>query len=123
MGKGREIYDKQLSYLMRGDIEGMLRDQYTDDCELVTFEFVLKGREQLYQYLAIDSPAKMGQVLNLQTTHIVDTDDTVIFNAIVDSEKMGRFIARDALYIKDDRIHRHIALTLPPEVDRELWNQ
>ena len=123
MSKGMDVYNKQLQYLLAGDIDGLLRDQYTDDCELVTFEFVLKGKDALKQYLAVDSPAKMGQVLGMKTTHIVATDDTIIFNAIVDSEKMGRFIARDALYLRGDRIHRHIALTLPPPVDQSLWDQ
>jgi hypothetical protein len=121
VSKGLEVYNKQLEYLLRGDIDGLLRDQYTDDCELVTFEFVLKGKEAIGQYLKVDSPAKSGKVLGLKTTHFVTTDDCVIFNAIVESEKLGRFIARDAFYIKDDRIHRHIALTIPPEADKELW--
>ncbi|NCC36518.1 MAG: hypothetical protein EOM24_31575 [Chloroflexia bacterium] len=121
MAKGQEIYDKQLAYLMRGDIDGLLRDQYSDDCELVTFDFVLKGREAIGHYLKVDSPAKSGQILGLKTTHFVATEDCVIFNAIAESEKLGRFIARDVLYIKDDRIHRHIALTLPPEADQALW--
>ncbi len=123
MSIGLEVYNRQLAYLLRGDIDGLLRDQYTDDCELVTFEFVLKGKEAIGQYLKVDSPAKSGQILGLKTTHFVTTDDCVIFNAVVESEKMGRFIARDVLYIKDERIHRHIALTLPPEVDRALWEQ
>ena len=120
---GMEVFQKQLDYLGRGDIDGLLRDQYTDDCELVTFEFVRKGKDQLRQYLAVDSPAKMGAVRGMEVTHVVATDDTVIFNAIIDSEKMGRFIARDALTLKDGRIHRHIALTLPPDVDRGQWTQ
>jgi hypothetical protein len=121
MSIGQEVYDRQLQYLLRGDIDGLLRDQYTDDCELVTFEFVLKGKEAIGQYLKVDSPAKSGKVLGLTTTHFVTTDDCVIFNAIVESEKLGRFIARDVLYIRDERIHRHVALTLPPDVDRALW--
>jgi hypothetical protein len=121
VGKGLDVYNKQLEYLMRGDIDGLLRDQYTDDCELVTFEFVLKGREAIGQYLKVDSPAKSGKILGLKTTHFLATDDCVLFNAIVESEKLGRFIARDVLYLKDDRIHRHIALTVPPDGDKELW--
>jgi hypothetical protein len=120
---GMEVFQAQLGYLGRGDIDGLLRDQYTDDCELVTFEFVLKGKEEIKQYLAVDSPAKMGAVLGMKITHVVATDDTIIFNGIVDSEKMGRFIARDALTLKGNRIHRHIALTLPPDVDQGQWTQ
>lgn len=123
MAKGDEIYAQQLAYLMRGDIDGMLRDQYTDDCELVTFDFVLKGREAIGHYLKVDSPEKSGQILGLKTVNFVATDDCIIFNAIVDSEKLGRFIARDVLYLQGDRIHRHIALTIPPEADRALWEQ
>ena len=41
----------------------------------------------------------------------------IIFNAAVKSENLGTFIARDALYLRDGKIYRHIALTLPPGVD------
>lgn len=121
MSKGQDVYNRQLQYLMSGDIDGLLRDQYTDDCELVTFEFVLQGRAAIAHYLKVDSPAKSGQILGLKTTHFVATDDCVLFDAIVESEKLGRFIARDVLFIKDERIHRHVALTLPPEADKDLW--
>ena len=122
MSKGLEVFQKQMGYIQRGDVDGMLRDQYTDDCEMVTFEFVLKGKEALSHYLKVDSPAKAGQIRGFKTVHLDATDDCVIFVAIVESEKLGRFIARDAFYLREDRIHRHISLTLPPTADRPLWD-
>lgn len=121
MGKGLDFYNEQLGYMARGDIAGLLRDHYHEDAELVTFEFTLKGIDAIYTYLTEDSPAKMGKALGMETTHFAESDDVVIFNAKVNSEKMGLFVARDVFYFKDAKVYRHIALTLPPDSDRALW--
>lgn len=121
MGKGLDYFNEHLGYMARGDIAGLLRDHYYEDAELVTFEFVLKGTDAIEHYLTVDSPAKMGKALGMEVTHFAESDDVIIFNAKVNSEKLGLFIARDVLYLKDGKVFRHIALTLPPEADRALW--
>lgn len=118
MGKGLEFFQKQMDYIGKGDIDGLLRDHYHDDTEMVTFEFVLKGKEALRKYLTVDSPAKSGKVLGFEVIEFAESDDVILFTAVVKSEKLGTFKARDSLYLRDGKVYRHIALTLPPEKDR-----
>ena len=117
MGMAEDFFQEHLEYIGRGDVDGLLRDHYHDECELITFEFVLKGKEALKKYLTEDNPAKMGKVVGMETTHLVGSDDVVMFTAKVTGEKIGSFYARDAFYLKDGKIFRQIAMTLPPDVD------
>jgi len=47
----------------------------------------------------------------------------IIFTSSVNSENLGVFIARDALYVKNGKVFRHIALTLPPEKDKGIYER
>jgi len=51
-----------------------------------------------------------------------ESDDVIIFTSSVNSANLGVFIARDALYVKDGKVFRHIALTLPPEADKKIYD-
>jgi hypothetical protein len=118
--KPAEFFAEHGGYISRGDIEGLMRDHYHDDAEMVTFDFNLKGKEAIKNSLMKDSPAKMGKVLGMNVAHLAGSDDVVIFTAEITSEKLGTFVARDAFYVVNGKIKRHIALTLPPEKDSEL---
>ena len=117
MGKGLDFYNKQLEYMTSGDLDGLMENHYHDDAEMVSFEFVLKGREAIKKYIGEDEPAQAGKILSFETVHFAESDDVILFTAKVNSEKMGTFIARDALYLRDGKIARHISLTLPPDKD------
>lgn len=117
MSKGRDFLDRHIRYLREGDIEDMMRDHYTEDCELVTFEFTLKGRQAVGRYLGEDEPRQAGQITGMDEVAFAESDDVIIFTFVMHSEKMGNFVARDALYLRDGKIARHIALTLPPGKD------
>ena len=118
--KPAEFFAEHGAYISKGDIEGLMRAHYHDDAEMVTFEFNLKGKEAIKNYLMKDSPAKMGKVLGMNVVHLAGSDDVVIFTAEVTSEKLGTFVARDAFYVLNGKIKRHITLTLPPEKDARL---
>ena len=117
MSKGLDFYNQQLAYLTAGDVEGLMRDLYHEDAEMVSFEFVLKGREAIKKYLAEDEPAQAGKILSFETVHFAESDDVIMFTARVQSEKMGTFIDRDALCLREGKVARHLSLTLPPDKD------
>lgn len=117
MSKGREFLDRHVAYIARGDIAGLMRDHYHDDAEMVTFEFVLKGKDAIQEYLAGRMPAQAGQVRGVELAHFAESSDCIMFTSVVDSENLGPFVARDTFYLRDGKILRHIAMTLPPDKD------
>ncbi len=120
MNKGEAFYQQMLGYLSSGAIDGMMKECYHDAAEMVTFDFVLKGKEAIRQYLAVDEPAQMGEVQGLNTDYFTASDDVVIFKASVKGSKMGTVKADDALYLKEGKVYRHIALTIPPN-ETKAW--
>lgn len=118
MTKGEKFYQDHVNYLANGDVDGLIRDHYHEDAEMVTFEFVLKGREAIGNYLK-ESPKKTGNVLGMSTDYFAESDDVIIFKASVKTEKFGTIKADDALYLEDGKIRRHIALTIPPDEAKE----
>jgi ketosteroid isomerase-like protein len=114
---GQDFLNRHVELLSKGDIDGLIREHYHDDAELVTFEFTRKGKDAIASYLGVEEPAQAGQVSNMEIIAQAESDDTIVFTAIVTSKKMGRFVARDAMYVKDGKVLRHIALTLPPDKD------
>jgi len=119
MSFGEDFFKKHIEYVSKGDIDGLIANNYHEEAEMVTFDFVLKGKEQIKKYLKEDSPKETGQVLGMDLDYFVATDDTILFKASVRTEKFGTIKADDALYLKDGKIFRHIALTIPPEKTKE----
>lgn len=119
MTRGEKFYQDHVNYVAKGDIDGLLRDHYHEDAEMVTFEFVLKGREAIGKYLKEDAPKVTGKVLGMSTDYFAESDDVIMYKASVKTEKFGTIKADDAFYLKDGKILRHIALTISPEKTRE----
>jgi len=121
MDWGERFLDEHVKYLQSQDIDGLMKNHYHDDAELVTFEFVLKGKEAIRQYLAVDQPRQSGKILGMKMDAYFESNDVIMFTSSVNSENLGVFIARDAFYVKDGKVLRHIALTLPPKIDKEIY--
>jgi hypothetical protein len=119
MTKGEEIYQDILGYIGKGDIDGLMRDLYHDDAEMVTFEFILKGKNAIKKYLEVDEPRITGKVLGMTTDYFTASDDVIMFKASVKTEKFGTIKADDALFLKEGKVFRHIALTIPPDATKE----
>jgi len=119
MTYGEELFKKQVEYISKGDYDGLVANLFHDEAEMVTFEFVLKGKEAILKYLKIDSPNITGKILGMSIDYYTTTDDLVLFKASVKTEKFGTIKADDVLYIKDGKIFRHIALTVPPDKIKE----
>lgn len=121
---GQDFLSSHMGYLSRGDIDGLMREHYHDDAEMVTFEFVAKGKEAIKQYLTTTEPTQAGAISGLEVKAFAESEDCILFTALVRSEKMGDFVARDALYVQGGKVLRHIALTLPPGTDlKSQWRE
>jgi len=123
MSWGQDFLNEHVGYLQSGDFDGLMENHYHEDAELVTFEFTKYGKAAIKQYLSVDQPEQSGKVLGMTMDAYAESDDTIIFTATVTSEKLGVFVARDALFVKDGKVLRHIALTLPPEADKEIYKK
>lgn len=122
--KGKDFYKEQLGYLATNDIDGLLRDHYHKDAVMVTFDGIRRGHAELKQYF-VNTLASMGKITGLTTEFFCETEDVIIFKATVTDEKRGTVKADNALYMKDGKIYRHIALTILPNFNYEkagvLW--
>ena len=121
MTPGQKFLKKHTEYIAKGDIDGLLRDHYHDNAEMVTYEFTLKGKKAIKKYLTVDGPAKSGKILGFTMNHFVESKDVISFTATIKSEKLGVFIARDTFFLRDGKVYRHIALTVPPDKDLALY--
>jgi hypothetical protein len=119
MSYGEELFQKHIDFVSKGDIDGLMANNYHDDVEMVTFEFILKGKEAIAKYMKEDAPKITGQILGMSLDYFTATDDLILFKASVKTEKFGIIKSDDALYLKDGKVFRHIALTIPPEATKE----
>jgi hypothetical protein len=117
MGKAEEFYNRHLEYLQRGDIDGLLRDQYHDDAEMVTFDATLQGKEAIKRHVMEVESARTGTVYGAERAFFAASDDCVLLTEKIHSEKLGTHIARVVFYFRDGKVYRHVALTLPPDKD------
>jgi len=118
MTPGEKFYQEHGGYIARGDIDGLMRDHYHEDAKMVSFEFLLEGREAIGNYLK-ESPRLTGQILGVSTERFAESDNVLMFKASIKTEKFGTIKADDIFCLEDGKIRRHIALTIPPEKTKE----
>ena len=116
MGKGKDFYKEQLAMMASGRIDELVEKHYHEDAVMVTFDGIRSGREELKKYY-VDTLKLMGNITYLATEYFAETEDVVIFKSVITSDGRGTVNADNALYMKDGKIWRHIALTLLPDID------
>ena len=136
MTKGEEFFQKLSSYRAKSDIEGMVDNLYHEDIELVCFPDtlwpadgpeilprtpdsvpVIKGKEAVKNYL-MKKPKIQGKVLGMSLDYFAASDDVVIYRGTIKTEHS--FVkSEEAWHLKDEKMYRHIMLTLPPDKTRE----
>jgi hypothetical protein len=116
MGMGKDFYEEQLRLMSSGDIDALLDQHYHPDAVMVTFDGIRRGREELKKYY-VDTLKIMGKITYLKTEFFNETEDVIIFKAVITSEGRGTVHADNGLYLRDGKIYRHIALTILPDAD------
>ncbi len=102
---GRELYERQLRFLLDKDAEGLIDANYTDDAELVSFQNTVKGAAALKEYFK-GYIAMLGDLVVESTDRFAETGDAVFFEATVRSA-LGRAHVYDAWVLRDGRIAVH----------------
>lgn len=107
----REFYEAQIRYLVAGDIEGLIDSQYTDDATLVSFDNHIHGNAALKEHFKgyLDM---LGTLEVVSTDKFVETDDTIFFEATVNSN-FGQAKVFDAWVLRDGRISHHFTGVYP----------
>lgn len=102
---GRELYDRQIQFLISKDVDGLIDTNYTPDAELISFQNVVKGRDALKEYFR-GYVQMLGDLVVESTDKFVETADAVFFEATVRSA-LGRVRVYDAFVLREGRISHH----------------
>ncbi len=102
---GRAFYERQLDYLQRKDIDGLIEEQYTPDAVLISFDTVVSGREALKEHFR-SYLEMLGHLTVKSTDKFVATDDSIFFEATV-STNLGEARVFDSWVLRDGKIRRH----------------
>ena len=103
--RGRELYDRQIQFLVDKDVDGLIETNYAPDAELISFQTVVKGREALRTYFR-GYIEMLGDIVVESTDKFAETDDAIFFEATVRSA-LGRVRVYDAWVLRDGQITHH----------------
>ena len=109
-GRGREFFQEQLQLMGSGQIDRLIDEHYHPQAVMVTFDGVRRGPDELRRYY-VERLAALQQVTGLAVKYYVETEDCILFKADL-SAVHEHVHADNALYFKDGRIYRHLALTI-----------
>jgi carbon-monoxide dehydrogenase small subunit len=102
---GKQLYQRQVNYLLAGDADGMVDNNYHDDAIVVAHEFVVKGREALKAHFR--EYLKWVRIQEVKSTDkFTETDNTIFFEATVRSNH-GVVKVFDIWVLNDGKIQYH----------------
>ena len=102
---GRDLYDRQLRFLLQKDVDGLIETNYTADATLVSFGAVVRGQQALKEYFR-GYLEMLGDLVVESTDNFVETEDAVFFEATVRSS-LGQARVYDAFALRDGKIATH----------------
>jgi hypothetical protein len=116
MLNGEQFLNDQLSYFMKNDIDGLVRDHYNDDAVLISYfdiygdgnvPHIIKGKDNLLKFLK-DYLQASGSINVNYVSKIASTDDSIVFQTEFTSN-LGNVKGTDCWYIQNSKISRHYA--------------
>jgi len=102
---GHKFYDEQLDYIFANDVSGLIDNHYNEDAVLISYDFVVKGREALKAHFR-NYLATLGNLEVKSTDKFNETEDTIFIEASVTSN-LGPAVVFDAWTLKDGKIAYH----------------
>ncbi len=103
--QGQEFYERQIDFLAKQDIKGLVTTQYHPDAVLVGFEFTVRGRDQLLEHFK-NYLGHLGKIKLLSTDNFAEIDDAIFFEATVETD-IGEAQVYDVFTFKDGKAIRH----------------
>lgn len=102
---GQAFYHRQVDFLARNDVDGLIETQYAPDAVLVGFDFTVRGhaalREHFRNYLG-----HLGYIKLLSTDRFTETEDSIFFEATVETAG-GTAVVYDVFILNRDGKSTH----------------
>lgn len=103
---GWKFYNEQTDYLLRKDIEGLIDNHYNRDALLIAFDFTVRGSDALKKHF-VDYLNNLGSLKVKSTDRFTETEDSIFFEATVETGRYGEVKVYDALVLKNGKISYH----------------
>jgi hypothetical protein len=104
--QGWKFYEEQIKYLYAKDTDGLVDSHYHEDGVIVSFDFTVKGREALREHFR-NYLEMLGDLRVKSTDRFTETEDTIFFEATVETSAFGEVKVYDAFILKDGKITYH----------------
>jgi carbon-monoxide dehydrogenase small subunit len=102
---GKQFYRRQVEYLLTGDADSLVENNYAEDAVLTSADFQVTGKAALKEHFRnYFQWVKIKKVLS--TDKFVETDDTVLFEATVESNH-GVVQVYDSFVLRDGKVTYH----------------
>ena len=102
---GKRLYESQVRYLIAGDADGLVDDNYAPDAVVASFDFQVKGHDALKAHFR--NYMRWVQIKEvISTDKFTETDDGLSFEATV---RTNRGVARvyDVFTLRDGKVIYH----------------
>jgi hypothetical protein len=103
---GRQFYEEQISLLGAGRLDELVQRHYTPDAQLIRLDGATTGHAALTETLR-DHAAALGAFRVISTDKFIETEDTVFFEATMESAGFGRVRVYDAFVLVNGKASHH----------------
>jgi len=104
---GWKFYENHLKFFYNKDVNGLVANDYNEDALLITFDFAVRGHEQLKQvfraYLDM-----IGEFTVISTDNFTEAEDVIFLEATLDTAKAGIRKVYDVFILRNGKISHHI---------------
>ncbi|MBI4820499.1 MAG: nuclear transport factor 2 family protein [Deltaproteobacteria bacterium] len=107
---GKTFYDRQLAFLDKRQTDALVDSQYTDDAELISHDFQVRGKEALKKHFA-GYLERLGYIKLISTDKFTELPDAIFFEATVEvkagMEKGATVRVYDIFEFQNGKAKRH----------------
>ncbi len=107
MSFGKEFVNKRFDFVIKGQVEHIIDDQYHDDAVIISFPRTISGKEEIM--IAFKGFVNNGQIESIELLDLVETDDQIFFNACIKWSSGDILHATEALYLVDGKVFRQFS--------------
>lgn len=105
------FFQNQIAYRARGDWEGIMRDFYVEDPIMISYDFVLRGREAIMKHF-IDGNAAAGKLIAFSVESYIESFDNGVMlmrSNVLSQHTLTK--ACDSYYMEGSRVKVFFAQT------------